>query len=112
MVTRSDMACKCGCGFDTFDYELRDVIHGAEVHFGLPVTVISGCRCPKHNAEVNNSSPRSQHINGRAADMCMAGISAQQLGQYFLDKYPDKFGIHAYENSVHVDTKSGKARRW
>lgn len=59
--SRREFACKCGCGFNRVEPELveqiqrfRDMLwisSGVEI----PITVTSGCRCPKYNAEVGGA---------------------------------------------------------
>ena len=46
--SRSEFACKCGCGFNSVDVALLDALEQVREKFG-PVSITSGNRCPKHN---------------------------------------------------------------
>lgn len=106
---RSEFACKCGCGFDTVDAELLEILEAVRQHFGKPVTINSACRCEKHNKAVGGE-PTSQHLYGRAADFTVAGPSPAKVYQWLIAEYPDRYGIGVYPSWVHVDSRAGKAR--
>lgn len=107
--TRAEIACKCGCGFDSMDVETLRVADEAREFEGAPITPSSGCRCPSHNRAVGGSS-KSLHVQARAMDLPSRDPVA--LYNYLCEKYPDKYGFGLYKTFVHVDTKSGPARRW
>lgn len=84
-----------------------NVLDPARRVFGGPVSVNSGYRCPKHNAEVGGVSG-SQHLKGEAADICcsdnerLAGI-IERNGRYDqLIRYMDRNGRVRF---VHVSWK-------
>ena len=108
-ITREDFACKCGCGFDTFDFETRAVLQEAERWFGKPVHMNSGCRCEEHNRD-EGGVPNSQHLLGRAADFYIEGIDASMVYDYLDKLYPDRFGVGKYTTFTHVDTRANRAR--
>lgn len=70
----SEFACRC-CGRippgvrGNIEALVDNVLDSARRVFGGPVSVSSGYRCPKHNAEVGGVSG-SQHLKGEAADIC------------------------------------------
>ena len=70
----SEFACRC-CGRippgvrGNIEALVDNVLDPARRVFGGPVSVNSGYRCPKHNAEVGGVSG-SQHLKGEAADIC------------------------------------------
>ena len=70
----SEFACRC-CGRippgvrGTIEALVDNVLDPARRVFGGPVSVSSGYRCPKHNAEVGGVGG-SQHLRGEAADIC------------------------------------------
>jgi|SRR3990167_8175779 len=84
-----------------------------------PILISSGYRCPKHNQDVGGS-PRSQHMEGRAADITVPGRNSYRLAYEaavvrFLD-IPIVFdGIGCYPESsnqfIHVDIR-GNACFW
>ena len=106
---RSEFACHCGCGFDRIDPELVIRLEAARSYFGLPITIHSGCRCPKHNAAVKGVK-NSQHVQGIAADVVIKGISPNMVAQYFSDRFPDAGGLGRYDTFTHVDVRPVKAR--
>jgi uncharacterized protein YcbK (DUF882 family) len=106
---RSEFACECGCGYDTVDAELLEVLTIVREHFAHPVSINSGCRCPSHNAAIKGS-PRSQHQYGRAADIVVKGVSPGVVHDYINAKFPNQYGLGRYETFTHVDTRGWKAR--
>lgn len=80
-------------------------------NFG-PVTVVSGYRSIKHNADVGGASlsfhTRQPDRAGAAADVkCARGTPAQW---YDLLNELGAPGLHAYDSWVHVDNRPGHAR--
>jgi len=106
---RSEFACRCGCGFDTVDYELAEILDDLREHFGQPVIVTSGCRCTKHNKNVGGAK-NSKHLTGRGADIKVSGIKPLYVYNYLDNKYKDKYGIGLYKSWIHIDSRSKKAR--
>ena len=108
---RIEFACKCGCGRDTMDYETLQVLEGVRQHFGAPVFVHSGYRCPNHNKAVGGASS-SQHLYGRAVDFEVDGVLPDSVAQHLETTYPQKYGIGRYDSFTHLDTRSGPRSRW
>jgi uncharacterized protein YcbK (DUF882 family) len=104
--SRSEFACKCGCGLNTVDAELLTICQAISDHFdNAKVTIDSGNRCKKHNATIVGSAKHSWHIKSRAADVVVAGISprlvAEAAAQYGAS------GIKTYSGWTHIDTRNG-----
>lgn len=108
---RDEFACKCGCGFDTVDAELVQVLEQVRKWAGGPVHILSGARCPLHNDRVGGAY-NSQHLYGRAADFWTPGASADLVYKYLYAEFPDRFGLGRYPNRTHLDTRTGPAARW
>ena len=115
-LSRSEFACSCGCGFDTVDFELAQVIQDSADYFakelGVPrvsVFINSGCRCDKHNA-AEGGSVGSKHKLGIAADYRIGSVTADAVADYLEKKYPDKYGIGRYVGRTHLDIRASKAR--
>ena len=107
---RKEFACKCGCGFDSIDRELVAIITAVRVHFNAPVTITSGCRCPKHNAAVGGAS-KSQHLEGTAADIQVKGIAPKAVQALLDDLLPhDRYGIGYASTFTHIDVRANGAR--
>lgn len=109
---RREFACKCGkCGGFPVEpsMELVELLDKIRAHYGKPVRVNSGIRCAAHNANVGGAS-RSQHLLGTAADICIAGVTPEELAAYIETLIPNTGGIGIYAWGVHVDVRGSRAR--
>lgn len=107
---RDEFKCKCGkCNFDTVDYELVIVLETMRNHFEQPITINSACRCARYNASVGGA-PNSKHLYGVAADVTVKNILPEDVYDYLIKAYPDKYGIGCYNLFVHLDIRKNKAR--
>lgn len=112
--SREEFACKCGCGFDTVDSQLLDVLQEVRISLGIPLKINSACRCDEHNDSVGGSV-NSQHLKGRAADIAAVGIPTEELAMYVAAVFEAegiKGGIGLYDSFVHVDTRTNGPARW
>ena len=117
--TRDEFACKCGCGFDDIDPLLVTTLQRLRDEVQRPVIVNSGCRCKSHNAAVKGSKS-SQHLRGKAADIKIDGMTAQEifdvLRRLYLDGEIYVGYVYAINGaSVHVDVRAPQSqtvRRW
>jgi len=113
--TRQEFACKCGqyhspyC--DGYPAEPKEALvriaDALRSHFGVPVTVVSGLRCPRHNRD-SGGVEGSYHLTGEAADIHAAGIPAETV-EAWLDGREDvryHYTIPGSEN-VHFDIYKG-----
>ena len=108
--SRSEFACKCGCGFDTVDVELINALRDLRVAIGgKPITITSGCRCESHNKAVGGA-PNSQHLYARAADIYSSETTPSDILEKLEELFPNKYGIGIYSGWVHIDTRNEKAR--
>ena len=104
--SRAEIACHCGCGFDSVDAELLDLMEKIRDIIG-PYVPNSVCRCIVHNRNVG-STDLSQHVRAKACDVPCDDPNA--LYDILDDLYPDTYGLGIYESFVHVDVRSVKAR--
>jgi uncharacterized protein YcbK (DUF882 family) len=107
--SRSEYACKCGCGFDTVDYDLVMIHQQIRDHFGSSVTITSACRCDEHNARCGGAD-NSQHKDGRAGDIIVYGVSPEEVGMYCEEIGVPGVGI--YDDFTHTDSRSNGPARW
>ena len=107
--SRYEFTCKDKCGFDTVDVELIPVLQDVRDHFNAAILITSGCRCKRYNTAIHGAK-KSKHMEGRAADIQVAGISPSEVQAYLISKYKGRFGIGAYSNFTHIDTRRGPAR--
>jgi uncharacterized protein YcbK (DUF882 family) len=80
-------------------------------HFGKPVTITSPYRCEVHNAKVSGAT-RSNHMQGKAADIVVQGVSSREVAKYA--ESIGILGIGLYETAkdgyfTHIDTRTSKA---
>lgn len=106
---RSEISCKCGCGFNSFDAELLTVLEDVREYFDKPVTITSGNRCEQHNNKVGGSKG-SKHKLGTAADILVKGTHPSRVYEYLNDKYPDTYGIGDSTIFTHIDVRETAAR--
>lgn len=103
--SRSEFACKCGCGLNTVDAELLTICQALRDHFEKKVTITSGNRCKTYNSTIPGAADSSWHIKSRAADVVVEGIAprlvAEAAAQYGAS------GIKTYTGWTHVDTRNG-----
>jgi uncharacterized protein YcbK (DUF882 family) len=117
-IARHQVACKCGCGFDSLDYQTAVYVQTACAHFaverrfpGSVLIISSGCRCMAWN-DHEDGEDSSQHLLARALDHRILGITPKELYDYYDEKYKGKFGVGLYKTFVHFDTRSGGPARW
>ncbi len=93
------------------DEQLVNFLQMIRDHFGKPVKITSGYRCPKHNKSVNGATA-SRHAKGQAADIVVEGVAPAEVA-----KYAESIGIKGiglYETAkdgffVHIDTRTNKS---
>ncbi len=124
-LSRSEITCECGCGFDTIDFALVEALQDAvfyfEKQYGKKVIlqITGGNRCEKHNSTIEGASENSQHIYGKAVDHkfwiveedgARTQIAPDIVFAYYGGKYESKFGIGRYGNRTHLDSRTNRAR--
>lgn len=101
-----------GCCSETIiNPKLVEYVQKIRDHFGKPITVTSGYRCPIHNKRVGGATG-SRHSKGDAADIVVQGVTPREVAQY-AESIGIK-GIGLYETSAdgyftHVDTRDTKS---
>lgn len=118
----TEFACRNGSLYPAawIDARLRPLCETLEVireSAGKPVTILSGFRTEEYNRSIKGARA-SQHVQGRAADITIAGMKASAvhalvLELYNANKLPLLGGLGAYPGFVHVDVRSGdRLARW
>lgn len=81
--------------------------------FGEPIVVESGFRSPEHNAKVEGSKS-SQHCLGKAADIRPKVLTKEKIDKLYLicEDHFEAIGDGRNKGFIHVDTRTGKKRRW
>jgi uncharacterized protein YcbK (DUF882 family) len=107
-LSRNEIACKCGCGFDDLDEETVRLFEEVRWMNGdVPIKPSSGCRCPGHN-KAEGGSDKSKHMIGTAIDIPCR--DPNYIYNYLDTKYPRKYGLGLYSWGVHVDCRAERAR--
>lgn len=109
----SEFACKgasCGCTEVLHDPILSKTLQQIRDHFGKPLYITSGYRCPKHNEAVGGVSG-SLHTKGMAADIVITGVKPEQIAKYAQQIGVRGIGLYGPEdgNFVHLDTREKRS---
>lgn len=105
-----EFACSDGSDVVFVSTSLVDILEAIRVHFGRPVTITSGYRTVSYNASLKNSSKKSQHCNGLAADIKVAGISPAAVADYAEQLLGSHGGVGRYSTFTHIDVRADKSR--
>lgn len=73
----AEMACQ-ETGECAMDKATMDRLQLLRDHYGLPLTITSGYRSPRHSIEAAKVAPGT-HAMGRAADIACAGVDAFEI---------------------------------
>ena len=117
--SEEELRCKC-CGKLVVDGRLIQLLEKIRSLVDAPVVVTSGYRCPRHNAEIRESSPMSYHVLGMAADIKQYRfdnlVFHTMIKRAWTDgELPELGGLGLYEGRVHVDVArapDGHLREW
>ena len=104
---KSEFECHCGgvyCnGFPVEpELELVKLCDKVREHFGSPMVISSGVRCPQHNANVGGAKA-SRHMYGKAVDFRIAGYTSYEVLQYVQTLSEVRYSYAVDENYVHMD---------
>ena len=99
------------CSTTIIDEKLVEYVQRIRDHFGKPVTITSPYRCEVHNKRVGGAT-RSYHMQGKAADIVVQGVSSREVAKYA--ESIGILGIGLYETSAdgyftHIDTRTTKS---
>lgn len=106
---KDEFKCKCGgkyCNGFPAEVSMKLVKIADEVreNFGKPITVSSGVRCEKHNANVGGVA-NSRHKKGKAMDFRVSGIPASIVLPYVQNKSGIRYAYEIDSNHVHMDVE-------
>ena len=105
-----EFACSDGSDVVFVSQALVEILENIRVHFGAAVTVTSGYRTVSYNKTVSGSSSASQHCNGLAADIKVAGVAPAAVADYAEQLLGDHGGVGRYGTFTHVDVRADKSR--
>jgi hypothetical protein len=109
---REEFRCKCGGKYcDGFPSEPKEqlvrIANQLRKNLGVPITVVSGLRCPRWN-EIQGGVANSQHMYGEASDIYARGVSQSKV-----EAELDRIGGVRYHypidgsSNVHFDIHKG-----
>lgn len=100
-----EFACKDGSDYLKTDSALVIMLQKIRDHFGKPVIINSAYRNATYNKKIGGAV-RSQHIYGKAADICISGVAPIDIARYAESSCELIKGIGLYTWGVHVDTRT------
>jgi hypothetical protein len=126
-ISRNEVACKCGCGYDEINPDTAAAVQQCHDHFEtiyerpLFILITSGCRCVAHNRKIG-SEDTSKHIRSLAIDFSLYYLDRQRhekvfippkiVFDYLCSQYPNRYGIGLYDSFVHFDIRNKGPARW
>ena len=131
-LSRHEIECKCGCGFDTIDFKTVSLVQKyadyleEKYNSKVIVDIRGGNRCKEHNEFVQKKynpnyipySSDSRHMYADAVDVkyfviirgSKTQIDPKEVNEYFDKKYPNSLGLGIYHNRNHIDRRDKKTR--
>ncbi len=104
----SEFNCKCGCGTgaDLMDPDMLLMLDKARALAGIPFSINSAYRCPKHNAAEGGVSG-SAHTKGNAVDIsCDGSANRYAIIKALIDAGFKRIGVA--KSFVHADNDPDK----
>lgn len=92
------------------DERLLALLENIRNHTGKPVIVNSGYRSAAYNATIKGAVSNSQHVQGKAADIRIAGVSPAKVAEIAECYLGSSGGIGIYSTFTHVDVRKSCAR--
>jgi uncharacterized protein YcbK (DUF882 family) len=103
--SEKEQACPC-CKVNKVDPNFIKRLDELREKFGKPISVSSMYRCANHNAAVGGV-PKSQHVNGIAADLFVLNMNAVDKYLLLKDIVTLGFTVGVRDDILHVDTRAG-----
>ena len=97
-----EFECRDGSNLVKLEEELIDKLQKLRVQVGKPIIVNSGYRTSEYNAKIGGA-PKSQHMEGKAADIRVIGVTPVQVAK--LAKQVGFRGVGIYDTFTHVDVR-------
>lgn len=98
------------CNETEIDLQLIEFLQKIRDHFGKPLHISSGYRCPVHNRNVGGATG-SRHGKGMAADIYINGVEPAEIAKYAESIGIKGIGLYETKNDgffVHIDTRDSK----
>jgi zinc D-Ala-D-Ala carboxypeptidase len=101
-----EFECKDGSHLVKVDENLVEKIQKLRDYLGKPIIVVSGYRTPEYNKLIGGA-PKSQHMQGKAADIKVTGVSPYEVAK--AAKTIGFNGIGIYPTFTHIDVRATKS---
>lgn len=105
-----EFKCKDNSRVIVLNKVLVELLEKVRSHFKRPVVINSAYRTVQYNSQLPNSSPKSQHTLGNAADIRVTGVTPVNVYAYLNQLHPNDCGIGLYNTFVHIDVRPNKSR--
>jgi uncharacterized protein YcbK (DUF882 family) len=114
--SKSEFACRCGCGLDSISIDLVNSLQLVRDALNKPILITSGIRCVKHNKNCGGAK-HSQHLFGTAADIHVKDMNVKALHDFIKSNNAifgfKGIGFYPKQGFVHVDIrKSNSLIEW
>lgn len=99
--SRSEIACRCGCGYDGITLRFTKILQEMRNLLGEPMIITSGCRCINYNRMIGGFK-NSAHTRGLAVDIkCTNSYMRRRLILLAIRKGITRIGIG--KDFIHID---------
>jgi hypothetical protein len=107
--SRSEVICKCGCGFGNIDYSLLSYLDEIRESIKRPLYLTSACRCHSYNQSIGGKS-NSAHVKGLAVDIKTENPKErfEVLQEIFSFCDPEVTRIGIAKDFIHMDIDGTK----
>jgi len=106
-----EFKCHCGCGDFLMSPTFLQMLDRAREIADVPFIIVSGKRCPAHNASVGSTS--TNHVRGKASDI--KAVDGPTRGKILKGLYLAGFvriGISFKGKFIHADINDGPESCW
>lgn len=108
---RDEFTCKCGCGLVAINLYLVECLQKIRDDLLLPMTIVSGYRCPPWNKH-EGGDRYSRHKLGLAADIWIVRPPSELAELIEIIFQHEPIGLGIGENFVHFDVLRARNKRW
>lgn len=92
------------------DEKLVELLENIRKFTGKPVIINSGYRSAAYNATIKGAVSNSQHVQGKAADIRITGVTPAMIARIAECYLGSSGGIGTYKTFTHVDVRTSCAR--
>lgn len=110
-----EFRCECGgkycCGYPSFmKPHMLAHIQAIRDHYGKPIKVTCGMRCPTYNKKLNGSITNSKHLQGMAVDFYQRGVTDTLANRRMAIRWIKKQPFHTYTYGNGINSNGYKVK--